>query len=82
MAATAEREMRQNIVDHISRFNSAQLRRILDVIDEIEFVPNDETIAAMEEARMLVRDPDTKRYSSFGEIVAEIDAEIAAEDAI
>lgn len=75
MIAAAEREMRQDIVDHISRFNSAQLRRVLDVIDEIEFIPDDETIAAMEEARLLAHDPNAKRYGSFSEIVREIDAD-------
>jgi DNA-damage-inducible protein J len=38
--------------------------------------PNAETRAAMEEARRISRDPDTKRYSSFDELVAEIRNEV------
>jgi DNA-damage-inducible protein J len=35
-------------------------------------VPNAETIAAMEEADKISRDPNAKRYSSFEELVAEV----------
>lgn len=39
-----------------------------------------ETIEALEEARRISRDPNAKSYSSFGEILKEIDEEIAAEE--
>jgi len=39
-------------------------------------VPNAETIAAMEEANLISRDPNAKRYSSFEELVAEVQNEI------
>lgn len=39
-------------------------------------VPNAETIAAMEEANRISRDPNAKRYSSFEELVAEVQDEI------
>ena len=38
-------------------------------------VPNAETIAAIEEANKLSRDPNAKRYSSFEELVAEVQNE-------
>lgn len=40
---------------------------------------NAETLAAIEESRLLARDPNAKSYSSFDEILAEIDEEIAEE---
>jgi len=39
-------------------------------------IPNAETIAAMEEASRISRDPNAKRYSSFEELVAEIQNEV------
>lgn len=39
-------------------------------------IPNAETIAAMEEANKMSRDPKAKRYSSFEELVAEIQNEV------
>lgn len=38
--------------------------------------PNAETIAAMEEANRISRDPEAKRYSSFEELVAEVQNEV------
>lgn len=35
-------------------------------------IPNPETIAALEEADKISRDPKTKRYSNFEELVAEV----------
>ena len=40
---------------------------------------NEETIAAIEEANRLSRDPNAKRYSSWAELKAELDAEMEAE---
>lgn len=45
-----------------------------------EYRYNEETIAAMKEARHIARDPNTKRYSDFGELLKEIDDEIAVEE--
>jgi len=39
-------------------------------------VPNTVTIAAMEEADRISHDPNTKRYSSFSEIVAEVNSNV------
>jgi len=41
--------------------------------------PNAETIAAMEETEQIIHDTNRKHYSSFKELIAEIDAEIEAE---
>ena len=39
-------------------------------------VPNTVTIAALEEADRISHDPNTKRYSSFSEIVAEVNSNV------
>lgn len=39
-------------------------------------IPNAETIAALEEANKISCDPNTKRYSSFEELVAEVQNEV------
>lgn len=39
-------------------------------------IPNAETIAAMEEADKISRDPKAKRYSSFEELIAEVKNEV------
>lgn len=36
--------------------------------------PNEETYAAMEEAEQMLRDPNTKRFSSVEDLFAELDA--------
>lgn len=38
--------------------------------------PNAKTIAAIEEAEKISRDPNTKRYSSFSELLAEVQADV------
>lgn len=38
--------------------------------------PNAETIAAMEEADRISRDPSTKRYSNFSELLSEVQNEV------
>ena len=43
-------------------------------------IPNEKTIAAMEEAKRIAHDPNAKTYSDFNEILKEIDEEIAAEE--
>jgi len=37
--------------------------------------PNAETIAALKEGEKLLKDPNTKRYGSFSEILAEVSAQ-------
>ncbi len=44
--------------------------------DVAQPVPNAETIAAMEEADRISRDPSTKRYSNFSELLREVQNEV------
>lgn len=44
--------------------------------DVAQPVPNAETIAAMEEADRISRDPQTKRYKDFSELLAEVQDEV------
>ena len=37
-----------------------------------QYTPNADTIAAMEEANRINRDPNAKRYSSFADLLAEV----------
>ena len=39
-------------------------------------IPNATTVAAMQEADRLSRDPNAKRYSSVSEILAEVNADV------
>lgn len=39
-------------------------------------IPNEETLAAMKEAELLINDPNTKKYNSFQEIIDEINKPI------
>ncbi|KGP76544.1 damage-inducible protein J [Desulfosporosinus sp. Tol-M] len=39
-------------------------------------IPNSETIVAMEEANRISRDPSAKRYSSFEDLIAEVQNEV------
>lgn len=41
--------------------------------------PNRETIEAMEEAERIARDPNTKKYTNFAEILSEVQAEVRSE---
>jgi len=43
-------------------------------------IPNAETIAALEEGDMLLKDPNAKRYNSVEELFADMDTELAKED--
>ncbi|WP_050697554.1 type II toxin-antitoxin system RelB/DinJ family antitoxin [Anaeromassilibacillus senegalensis] len=44
--------------------------------DVVQSVPNAETIAAMEEANRISRDPATKKYKDFSELLAEVQNEV------
>ena len=39
-------------------------------------LPNPETLAAISEGEILVKDPNTKRYSSFSEVLEDIKNEL------
>jgi DNA-damage-inducible protein J len=40
-----------------------------------QYTPNAETIAAIEEAEQINRDPNSKKYRSFSELLAEVQSE-------
>lgn len=44
--------------------------------DVAQPTPNAETIAAMEEANRISRDPHAKRYKNFAELLAEVQNEV------
>lgn len=44
--------------------------------DVTQPVPNPETIRAMEEADRISRDPSTKRYNNFSELLEEVQNEV------
>lgn len=44
--------------------------------DVAQPIPNAETIAAIEEAERISRDPSTKRYNNFSELLAEVENEV------
>jgi len=44
-----------------------------------EFIPNAETIAAMEEADRISRDPNVKSYANFSELLEEVREEMKNE---
>lgn len=67
--------------DAVKIFLSAALRAgglPFDVIAP-EYRYNAETLAAIEEARLISRDPNAKNYTNFTEILDEIDKEIEEE---
>jgi DNA-damage-inducible protein J len=56
----------------------AKIRRVQGLPFEVRTY-NAETLAAFEEAELVSRDPRAKSYSSFAEILAEAEAELADE---
>jgi len=44
------------------------------------YTPNAKTIEALEEAERILNDPNAKHYSSWEELKAELEAEIADEE--
>ena len=46
---------------------------------DVKRMPNHETLEAMKEAEMLLADSTTKTYSSFSEILSEVEADIINE---
>ena len=56
----------------------AKIRRVQGLPFEVRSY-SDETIAALEEAEIISRDPRARTYSSFDEILDEVKAELANE---
>jgi len=60
------------------RIYFAKIRRVQGLPFEVRTF-SDETLAALEEAEAISKDPRVKTYSSFGEILDEANAELAHE---
>jgi predicted RecB family endonuclease len=71
----------ENRIDIPSDYVGRELEIIVIPLAEIQSEYNEETLAAMQEAEDIASGKiQTKSYSSHKELVAEIEAEIAAED--
>lgn len=73
-------ELRENACHRIQHLSEEGLLQVVELIDALEeYEPNEETIAAFEEAKRLAHDPNAKRYKNFSELLEEINAEIQNE---
>lgn len=54
--------------------NEEQLNGLMVLIRSF-LQPNEETIAAMEEAEQLLKDPNTKKYTSVEELFEDLEAD-------
>ncbi len=72
-AQIAERKNFYRRIRHLSDREFAQVVRFVDTLEEHE--PSEETIAALEEADRIARDPNAKRYATAKELFAELRAE-------
>ena len=77
MPATMTRyAVRKNLYRRIRSLSDIEAEQVLQYIDDLErHEPNEETIAAMEEANRLARDPEAKKYADVKELFAELRAE-------
>ena len=64
------RDMAYNI---LNLMNEEQLRSFVALFQNVvSDIPNEETIAAMEEAEEMLRDPNAQRFSSVQDLFAEL----------
>jgi DNA-damage-inducible protein J len=69
-------ELGMNLTTALNVFMRQSVRQGKIPFDISLDIPNAVTIAAMEEADRISKDPTTKRYSSFSEIVKEVRADV------
>ena len=72
----------QQLLDEIPYLSTEKANQVFTFIQFIQYQgsePNADTIEAIEEAEMLLNDPNAKTYSSFSEILAEVEEELANE---
>lgn len=73
----AQIALRKDIYRRFRNLSDNEATQVLEFIDNLRGnEPNEETIAAMEEAARIATDPNTKRYVDFSELLAEIRTEI------
>lgn len=66
------RELAYRIVDSL---DEKQLEAFIDFFSSMFYeVPNEETLAAMEEADRMIADPSTRRFGSVDELFEELRA--------
>ena len=64
------RDMAMNIVNLM---NEEQLRGFVALFQGVvSDIPNEETVAAMEEAEEMLKDPNAQRFASVQELFAEL----------
>lgn len=72
-AQIAERKNFYRRIRNLSDYEFSQVIQLVDSFEERE--PNEETIAAFEEADRIAKDPNAKTYSSAKELFDELRAE-------
>lgn len=66
------RELAYKIVDSL---DEKQLATFVDFFSSMFFeIPNEETLAAMDEADRMLADPSTRRFSSVDELFEELNS--------
>lgn len=72
LIAMSTRELAYRIVDSL---DEKQLEAFIDFFSSMFYeVPNEETLAAMEEADRMIADPSTRRFDSVDELFEELRA--------
>ena len=72
--------LHQQVMDEISTIPTEKLGQIIDFIRFVKHQFNNETLAAIDEVKTMKQNPETfKTYSSFSEILAEVEGELANE---
>lgn len=69
-------EVKSYIHNRVDAMSGPDALKVLEFIDSLKAdEPNEETVAAFEEAERLLRDPSVKRYANVAELFAELRAE-------
>lgn len=69
-------ELGMNLTTAYTIFTKAALRYHGLPFDVVLEIPNAETVAAIEEAEKISRDPNTRRYANFSELLEEVQNEV------
>ena len=73
---TTTTDVKEYIRHQLDTMSAPDALKVLEFIDTLaEREPNEETIAAFEEAERLIHDPNTKMYTDVKELFAELRAE-------
>ena len=73
---TAQIATRKNLYRRIRSLSDVETEQVFQYIDDLKgHEPNEETIAAMEEAERIARDPGAEKYTDVKKMFAELRAE-------